>query len=68
VWHIAVGGETHGPFKQAQLAEAAAHGQLTAATLVWTPGAAGWQPAGQVPQLAAMIQASTPPPPPPAAP
>jgi len=68
VWHIAVGGETHGPFNQAQLAEAAAHGQLTAATLVWTPGAPGWQPAGQVPQLAALIQASTPPPPPPAAP
>jgi len=65
VWHIAVAGETHGPFTQAQLAEAAGRGQLTATTLVWTPGAAGWQPAGQVPQLAALIQASTPPPPPP---
>jgi len=67
VWHIAVGGETHGPFSVAQLAEAAGRGQLTASTMVWTPGAPGWQPAGQVPQLAMLINVSTPPPPPPPA-
>ena len=68
VWHIAVAGETHGPFTLAQLADAAAQGQLTAATMVWTPGAPGWQPAGQVPQLALLVNAGTPPPPPPPAP
>jgi len=67
VWHIAIGGETHGPFTTAQLAEAAGRGQFTASTMVWTPGAPGWQPAGQVPQLANLINASTPPPPPPPA-
>ncbi len=65
IWHIAVGGETHGPFTMAQLAEAAGRSQLTASTMVWTPGAPAWQPAEQVPQLVALINASTPPPPPP---
>ncbi len=67
VWHISVGGEVHGPFTMAHLAEAAGRKELTASTMVWTPGAPGWQPAGQVPQLVALMNASTPPPPPPVA-
>ncbi|MHC5111891.1 MAG: SPFH domain-containing protein [Planctomycetota bacterium] len=65
VWHIAVGGQTQGPFTLNQLAEGAAQGQISASTLVWTPGSSGWVPAGQVPQLAALFGGGTPPPPPP---
>ncbi len=64
VWHIAVDGQTQGPFTQAQLVEAISHGQVTAATLAWTAGMPAWSPAGQVPQLAAHFAAATPPPPP----
>ena len=64
VWHIAVSGQTQGPFTMAQLTDGIAQGRVTAATLVWTPGMASWVPAGQVPQLAAQFNAPPPPPPP----
>jgi membrane protease subunit (stomatin/prohibitin family) len=62
VWHIAVNGQTLGPFGLSQLAQAVQQGQVTATTSVWSAGMAGWQPAGQVPQLATLFG---PPPPPP---
>ena len=63
VWHLAVNGQTQGPFDAAALSAAAARGQLTPATLVWSAALAGWTPAGQVPALAGLF---APPPPPPA--
>jgi membrane protease subunit (stomatin/prohibitin family) len=62
VFHVARDGQTHGPFDTNQLGAAIARGEITAQTLVWTAGMAGWTPAGQVPQLAAHFG---PPPPPP---
>lgn len=67
-WHIAVGGQTQGPFTMAQLTEGIARGQVTAASMVWTAGMASWAPAGQVPQLAGQFCVSPPPPPPPPTP
>ncbi len=64
-FHVAVNGQTQGPFSIAQLGGAIQQGQLTAASLVWTQGMAAWTPAAQVPQLAALF-APVPPPPPPA--
>jgi membrane protease subunit (stomatin/prohibitin family) len=63
-WHLAVNGQTQGPFTAEQISQAVAGGQITQATLVWSAGMAGWIPAGQVPQLATCLGATPPPPPP----
>ena len=63
-WHIAVNGQTQGPFDRAQMAAAIAQGQVTAQTMVWLQGMAGWAPAAQAPQLAGQFSAAPPPPPP----
>jgi len=68
VWHVAVNGQTQGPFSDQQLAQAAQAGQISPATQVWTPALGGWTPAGQVPQLAGLFGPPSPPPPPPPAP
>ena len=62
-WHIAVGGQTQGPFTVAQVSEGISAGQVNAATLIWSAGIGNWTPAGQVPQFASRL--SVPPPPPP---
>lgn len=66
-WHVAFQGRTQGPFSQQQLLA----GGLTEQSLVWSAGLSGWTPAGQVPELAALLRAAAasrvPPPPPPAA-
>jgi membrane protease subunit (stomatin/prohibitin family) len=62
MFHVAENGQTLGPFNLGQLQQGAAEGRITAATMVWTAGMAGWQPAGQVSVLAALFG----PPPPPA--
>ena len=66
-WHVAVNGQTQGPFNGAQMAAAISQGQITAQTVVWCQGMPGWTPAGQVPQLAGHFSAPPPPPPPPPA-
>lgn len=65
-WHIAVNGQTQGPFTLQQMASGASGGQLTPETMVWTNGMQGWAAASTVPQLTSMFT-SAPPPPPPAA-
>lgn len=64
-WHIAVNGQTTGPFSPQQLASGVASGEFKPTSLVWTNGMSGWTAASQVPQLASLFAASTPPPPPP---
>jgi membrane protease subunit (stomatin/prohibitin family) len=59
-WHVAEAGRTVGPVAAHEFAQWIASGRVTAVTPVWTAGMAGWQPAGQVAQLAGMF----PPPPP----
>lgn len=66
-WHVAVNGQTSGPFNDQQVAQKIAGGEINGQTNVWCAGMSGWQPAGQVPQLAAHFQQAPPPPPPPPA-
>jgi membrane protease subunit (stomatin/prohibitin family) len=61
-WHVAVNGQTLGPYGPDQLAAGVASGQINRSTLVWTSGMSGWLPAGQVPQLAGTFGALAPPP------
>ena len=62
-WYLAENGQSHGPMTPAQLQDAIAAGRVTRATMVWSAGMAGWQAAGEVPQLAGAF--GPPPPPPP---
>jgi membrane protease subunit (stomatin/prohibitin family) len=64
-WHVAVNGETQGPFSDQQMSQGIASGQVTATTNVWCAGMPSWTAAGHVPQLAGYFQPSSPPPPPP---
>ena len=65
-YHVDQGGQPAGPFAMAGLQSMVSAGTLTAQTVVWTQGMAGWTPAGQVPALAPLF--STPPPLPPQGP
>lgn len=66
VFHIAVNGQSQGPFNLQQVSQGVSSGQITATTLVWSPGMDGWKPASQVPQLSSAFAQAPPPPPPPA--
>ena len=65
-WHLAVNGQTQGPFTPQQMASGISGGEITTTTMVWTTGMSGWTAAGQVPQLNDFFGAVPPPPPPPA--
>lgn len=64
-FHVAVNGQTTGPFSTATLQQMMGQGQFNRDTMVWTQGMAGWAKAGEVQALASLF-ASMPPPPPPA--
>jgi hypothetical protein len=51
-WFYASDGQQQGPFPEIQLRELIARGTITADTLVWTEGMAGWQRAAEIPGLA----------------
>lgn len=61
-WHLAVNGETKGPFTEYDLAQMAATGALTAASHVWTAGQDGWKTVSET-ELSRLIAAVPPPPP-----
>jgi membrane protease subunit (stomatin/prohibitin family) len=63
VWHIAVDGQTSGPFSKARMGRMAGEGQLTRETYVWTPGQDGWKRAEDVAELAQLFTILPPPPP-----
>jgi hypothetical protein len=50
-WFFASGGQQQGPYPDAQLRELIASGTVTAETLVWSEGMAGWQRAADIPGL-----------------
>jgi hypothetical protein len=50
-WFFASQGKQQGPYPEAQLREFIANRTVTAETLVWTEGMAGWQKAGDIPGL-----------------
>lgn len=64
LWHVAVNGQTTGPFTQQQLAAAISAGNVNKESWVWTAGMPSWQAANAVPQIQGLF-APTPPPPPP---
>ncbi|WP_417910107.1 TIGR00266 family protein [Candidatus Electronema sp. PJ] len=51
-WHVAVNGQTVGPYSQQQLLAGLSSGQYSRSTLVWREGFSGWLPIEQVPELA----------------
>ena len=62
VWHVAVNGETKGPFTEADLAAMAASGTFTRASHVWAAGQDGWKTAGET-ELSRLLGQVPPPPP-----
>jgi GYF domain 2 len=52
-WFFASQGQQQGPYPEARLHEFIAAGAITAETLVWTEGMAGWQKAAEIPGLLA---------------
>ena len=62
LWHVAQGGQSVGPFTEAQLVQATAQGRVGRDSQVWTTGMAGWAAASGVVSLAPLFD--TPPPPP----
>jgi membrane protease subunit (stomatin/prohibitin family) len=65
VWHVAVGGQTKGPFSLEQLAAGISSGEVNRETMVWTAGMDAWSAASSVPALSNLFASQTPPPPPP---
>lgn len=63
VWHIAVDGETKGPFSKANLGRMASDGEVGRETYVWTAGQDGWKRAEDVQELAQLFTVLPPPPP-----
>ena len=63
VWHIAVDGQTTGPFSKAAMGRKATEGALTRETFVWTAGQDGWKKAEDVRELAQLFTILPPPPP-----
>ncbi|KEP70180.1 antifreeze protein [Thioclava dalianensis] len=64
VWHLAVNGQTQGPFGRGHLGRMVSEGGLTRDSLVWTPGQDGWMRAEDVTELAQLFTIAPPPPPP----
>ena len=52
-WFFASQGKQQGPYPETQLRAFIANGTVTAETLVWSEGMAGWQRAGDIPGLLA---------------
>ncbi|MGQ0624024.1 MAG: SPFH domain-containing protein [Sporichthyaceae bacterium] len=67
-FHVDSGGQASGPFDLRQLQALVSTGQLTATTLVWSAGMAGWAGAGSVAALAPLFATPPPPLPPPGPP
>jgi hypothetical protein len=53
-WFFASEGTQQGPYPEIQLRQFIANGTVTADTLVWTEGMAGWQKAREIPGLMSM--------------
>ena len=60
-WHIAIAGQTRGPYSLDEVVSAVQRGQIGADTLVWTTGMAGWQQLHTVPILSRHLRLTPPP-------
>lgn len=66
-WHIAVNGQSQGPYSPEQIQQAISAGRVTGKTLLWAPQLSGWTAAEQLPDWGHHFQRVMPPPPPPPA-
>lgn len=64
-WHVAVNGQTQGPYSPEQVQQGIQAGRITGKTLLWAPQLTGWLAAEQIPDWAPLFQRAVPPPPPP---
>lgn len=63
VWHLAVNGQTQGPFGRGHLGRMVSEGGFNRETLVWSPGQDGWKRAEEIAELAQLFTIAPPPPP-----
>lgn len=63
VYHVAINGQSKGPFNMQQLQEMIENIQLTKNTHVWKQGMKDWELAGNVKELANLFESVPPPPP-----
>ncbi|MBE9638953.1 SPFH domain-containing protein [Salipiger mangrovisoli] len=63
VWHVAIDGQTQGPFSKARMGRMVTEGALTRESYVWTQGQDGWKRAEDVTELAQLFTVLPPPPP-----
>ncbi|MCE5974399.1 SPFH domain-containing protein [Sinirhodobacter sp. WL0062] len=64
VWHVAVNGQTTGPYGRGHLGRMVSEGGFTRDSLVWSPGQDGWMRAEDIIELAQLFTIAPPPPPP----
>lgn len=64
-WHVAVNGQTQGPYSPEQLQQGIQAGRISGKTLLWSPQLSGWTAAEQIPDWAPFFQRAVVPPPPP---
>ncbi|MBS0206513.1 MAG: SPFH domain-containing protein [Planctomycetes bacterium] len=64
-WHVAVNGQTQGPYSPEQVQQGIQAGRITGKTLLWAPQLTGWMAAELIPDWAPLFQRAVPPPPPP---
>ncbi|WP_286019034.1 DUF4339 domain-containing protein [Candidatus Venteria ishoeyi] len=64
-YHLAVNGQTLGPYDMNALRQQVSSGTLKRETLVWKQGMSGWTAASEVAELSGLFGAMPPPPPPP---
>lgn len=67
-FHLEINGQAVGPYTLDQVQAWVTSGQVTGASLAWSPGMAGWAPANTVPALQPIFATPPPPPAPPAPP
>ena len=65
VWHVALNGQSRGPFGPDQIRQGITSGEVTPQTLLWAPHLSGWTAANQIPEWQAAFAAPVAPPPPP---
>lgn len=63
-YHIAIDGKASGPFNITALGQMVFSGKFSPESLVWKPGMAQWEKAGNIDELSGVLQNSAPPIPP----
>ena len=64
-WHVAVNGQTQGPYSPEQIQQGIQAGRINGKSLLWAPQLSGWMAAEQIPDWVPLFQRVMPPPPPP---